>query len=432
MTGAIATGLPPATHHQRWPFRLANAVLRLSAAVGLGRARLDHDSLLQDAQRATGLKDFGDPRYIAPFERLLRALHDEADLNPLGQHLTRISLLRILKHRLLAEDLFQRYPEILAREIRAPVVVVGRARSGTTRLHRLLAADPGFLHLKAWETVNPVPWPESFAARERGEDDPRVRNIEVALRAVLYLTPQVAAVHPLGAHEVEEEVGLIQHAFSSQLFELMAPLPGFAQWLAENDQSCAYEYMVKLLKLISWWRDDDPTATWVLKSPQHMQDLDALLKVFPDARLIFPHRDPVKVVGSCCSMAWNALVRDSDRVDPVWVGTDWLAKTERMLHKTEAVRAGLPREQQLDVLYENIGRDWLGQMQRIYHFLGRELSEQAVAGMQVWLEANAQHKHGAHKYLLSDFGLATEEVEQRLGWYRQRYAIPVEGRNPNA
>jgi len=432
LSSVAAAGLPPPTRYHRWPLRVINTLLRLAGPLRRPGASLDADRLIDAARRSTGLQDFGEPPVRERLERLLQSLREEANLNPLGEYLTRVSLLRILRHRLLAQDLFRRHPEILEREIRAPVVVVGLGRSGTTRLHRLLAADPAFLHLKAWESVNPVPWPESFTARERGERDPRIGNIETALKAVLYMGPQIAAVHPLGAHEVEEELGLLQHAFSSQLFEVMARVPSFADWLAGEDQTPAYEYMVSLLKLVSWWRGDDPAATWVLKTPQHMQDLDALLKVFPDARLVCPHRDPVKVVGSCCSTAWNAMVRDTDSLDPHWVGRDWLDKTERMLRKTVAIRERLPATQQYDVLYEDISRDWRGAMRDIYTFLGRELSDEALRGMSAWREANAQHKHGAHKYALADFGLSAGLVEDRLHWYRERYGIPVEGRNPNA
>lgn len=432
MTDQARSGLPPARWYHRWPLRLANSLLRATSLVGVGRAGLGADELCATAQRETGLKEFGDPRFFAPMQRLVCSLEQEAGLNPLGRYLARLSILRILKHRLWAEELFQRHPEILQRELPPPVVIVGLARSGTTRLHRLLAADTNWLHLKAWETVNPVPWPASFEARLRGRAEPRIANIEGALKAVLYMGPQIAAVHPLGALEVEEEIGLIQHAFSSQLFEVMSPIPDFADYLASHDQTYAYEYMVRLLKLVSWWRGDDPAASWVLKSPQHMQDLDALLRVFPDARLVFPHRDPLKVVGSCCSMAWNALVRDTDELDPHWVGSDWLDKIERMLLKTEGIRASLPAQQQLDLYYQNIGRDWRGQMQAVYQFLGVELSADAMSAMQVWVDQNRQHQQGSHKYELGDFGLCADQVESRLGWYRRRYAIPREEGNPNA
>ena len=294
-------GLPPASHYQRWPLRILNGILRPLNRLGIARARLDESSLIAAARRQSGLRDFGDDSFLEPMRILLDALEREADINPLGRALTRQSLVRLLRNRLLAADLLRRHPEILDRPMPPPVVVVGLARSGTTRLHRLLAADRRFLHLKSWESIHPVPWPDSYGAAV----DPRKRNIEQALKAVLYMSPQIAAVHPLGANEVEEEVGLLQHHFSSQIFEVITPVPSFAEWLMTHDQTPAYEYMVKLMKIISWFRDDPPDKPWVLKTPQHMQDLDALMAVFPDARLVFAHRDPVKTVGSICSMAWE-------------------------------------------------------------------------------------------------------------------------------
>lgn len=425
-------GLPPSIAYHRVPIRILNRVWRAANALGLGRVALDRDALLAKAQRDTGLSDFGDERFYEPMGLLLKSLEAEANLNPVGRFLQRMSIERLLRHRLYAEDLFKRHPQILEREIVAPVVVVGLARSGTTRLHRLLAADQRFAHLKAWESVNPVPLPESFLAREKGAVDPRITSIEQGLKAVLYMSPQIAAVHPLGAHEVEEEVGLIQHGFSSQIFEVTAHVPSFAEWLMQHDQTYAYEYMVKLLKLVAWFRGDPPDKPWVLKTPQHMQDLDALLRVFPDARLVCSHRDPVKVVGSCCSMAWNGLVRDSDHLSADWVGGEWLSKIDRMLHKTLRVRDEMvPADNQYDVQYAEITADWQAAMAGIYRFLDMPLDDAALAGMQGWLDTNAQHKHGSHKYRLEDFGLERQQVDQRLMFYRERFNIPYETRNPH-
>lgn len=421
-----------ATNYQRKPIRLLNGVLRAANTVGLARFNMDVDSLLATAQADTGLKDFGDERFLTPLRVLVHSYQTEADLNPLGRYLARTNILRLLKGRLHAEDLIARHPEILERELGDPVVIVGLARSGTTRLHRLLAADEQFLHLKSWESVYPIPQPESFEARDKGETDPRITALEQGLKAVLYMGPQIAAVHPLGTFEVEEEIGLLQHAFATQLFEIQAQLPSFAEHLMTTDQTPAYEYLARLMKVVSWFRQDPPGKPWLLKSPQHMQDLDALMNVFPGARILCPHRDPVKVVGSSCSMAWNSFVRDNDSVTPQWVGHEWFTKTQRMLRKTLAVRERLPAAQQYDLLYADITADWQGAMAGVYKFLNMPFTDQARSGMQAWLDENQQHKHGAHKYSLNDFGLEASEVEEALAFYRTRFDIPFETSNPHA
>lgn len=420
------------TDYHRMPMRVANSVLRGASAIGLAKFPLERNALLGAAREATGLTDFGDESFLDPMQRLIIALEAEADLNPVGRFMNRTNILRLLKHRLYAQDLLRRYPEILARRIPDPVVVVGLGRSGTTRLHRLLAADTRFLHLESWESVFPVPWPECFAARAEGRTDPRITSLDQALKAVLYLSPQVSAVHPLGTFEVEEELGLLQHAFSSQIFEIQARIPSFAQWLMTHDQHAAYEYMVVLMKIISWFRNDPQDQPWVLKTPQHMQDLDGLLHVFPNAKLVCSHRDPIKAVGSVCSTVWNAMVRDCDNLTAEWIGPEWLDKTERMLRKTLRIREALvPAQNQYDIQYADITADWQAAMQGVYDFLGIAFTDEARRNMQAWLDKNKQHKHGAHKYSLDTFGLSREDVDTRLMFYRERFNIPYETKNPH-
>lgn len=415
--------------------RLLNAILRGLNRIGLAKTDLDEDALIAAARAQTGLHDFDHDDFLIPMRILLKSLDEESNLNPTGRLLTRQSLVRLLRHRLLLADLLKRHPEILQRKITAPVVIVGLARSGTTRLHRLLASDDRFLHIKAWETVNPVPYKESFDCRDgrSDKDDPRITAIEQGLKAVLYMSPQIATVHPLGAHEIEEEVGLLQHAFSSQIFEIQAYMPTFAEWLMTHDQTYAYQHMVTLLKVISWFRNDPEDKPWVLKTPQHMQDLDALMNVFPDAKIICSHRDPVKTVGSACSMAWTSIVRDTDSADPLWIGQEWLNKTDRMLQKTLALRKEqIPAAQQFDILYADIHKDWQQSIGSIYDFLGIEFTERAKTRMQQWLDGNAQHKHGTHKYNLNDFGLTEAQVDEKLRYYRDQFNIPYETKSAHA
>ena len=421
-----------AIDYQRTPMRILNSALRGASAFGVARFDLNPAALIATARKDTGLSDFGEESFLAPMELLVQSLENEADLNPLAQFMSKSSILRLLKGRLYAQDLIKRHPEILERSLPDPVAIVGLARSGTTRLHRLMASDSNFLHLKSWESVYPVPYPECFTAREEGKVDPRITAVEKGLKAVLYMSPQIAAVHPLDTFEVEEEIGLIQHGFSTQLFEVQAKIPTFAEWLMTHNQAAAYAHMVLLLKIISWFRNDPEDKPWLLKSPQHMQDLDALLQVFPNAKLICPHRDPVKVVGSSCSMVWNSIVRDTASVTPEWVGQEWLRKTERMLQKSLQVRASsVTADNQYDVLYADITADWELALQGVYDFLGQPFRPDTRIAMQAWQYSNRQHQHGAHKYSLTDFGLDPEEVEQRLMFYRKRFNIPFEVNNPH-
>ena len=415
-----------AESYHRLPVRLLNRLLSALQRVGLFRVDLTERGLIAAACQQTGLKDFGDEPFREPMRIALHSMEQEAGLTPLGRMLSRACLLRLLKNRLWAEDLFKRYPEILERSMPAPIVMIGLPQSGAAYLHQHCSRDDRFLHLHTWEAVNPVPWPESFDS----DKEPRVCQVKSALRLLRYLSPGMMSCHSGDALAPEGELGLLQHAFSSQVFEVQAKLPLFSQWLMNQDQTAAYEYMAKLLKLISWFRQDDPTKPWLMSCPQHMQDLDSLLRVFPDAKLVFCHRDPVRAIGSTCSLAWRGLVRDTQSIDPEWVGEQWLPKSLAMVQRAMRIRQTLPPEQTMDVLYDDCKKNWLAQLARIYQFVGLPFTPAVQEKLQTSIAGAPPLAPPA--YPLADFGLAREEVDHQLLFYRQRFNIPYEGWLPQA
>ncbi len=410
-------------HYQRRPIRVINFIISSLQRAGIARICLDGDYLVERAIHETGLFDFGTDEFRKPMELLIDSLEHEARLNPVGRFLAQQSLLRILKNRLMAEELFRNHPEINDMKIASPVIVMGLARAGTTRLHRLLACDPSFHHISSWESWNPVPWPESFTRRP----DPRIAVIEKGLKFVLYMSPGIAAVHPLDVHAPEEELGLLQHSFSSQLWEVTAAVPSFTRWMEQHSQLFSYEYMLRLLRLVAWFRGIDG-GTWVLKSPNHMQHFAEMAEVFPDARLVYTHRDPVRCTGSMCSVAWNGMVRDTDRLDAAGVGAEWFRKVDIMLRRSEEGRSFFPKGQVVDLLYKDLNEDPIGQIRKVYSFLGKQLSREAERAMRHWLADNGRHAQGPHRYRLQDFGLDKDSVESRFDWYRKKYSIPFEDR----
>jgi hypothetical protein len=217
----------------------------------------------------------------------------------------------MLHDRLRAEQWFARHPEILARPLPHPVIVVGPMRSGTTRMHRLLAADHRFTHMRSFETISPVPRPEFVPAarfprhaRRRGSRASRGRQ------------PAHADDPSDRAARAEEELGLLVHSFWSTKHDAQWWVPSYARWCEQQDPTPAYRQMARLLQLIGWSQQASSLRPWVLKTPQHMLDLPVLMATFPDARLIFTHRDPLAVVGSAASLAWNQTVIYSDHADP--------------------------------------------------------------------------------------------------------------------
>lgn len=404
-----------------------DTALRAGRRIGaIDRPVLDKDAFLQGARAKTGLHDFGDRWFERPMDVLLDSIRHEAELNAVGELAAAKQFEKVLIDRLWAQMWFDRHPEILARPIRNPVVIVGPMRSGTTRLHRLLASDQRFAHLRSFETISPVPRPD-FDAVLRGEkEDFRPVLAARIMKVARLANPRTLSIHPTGPYEPEEELGLLVASMWGMKHEAQWQIPTYARWCEGQDAVPAYRYMADLLRLIGWSQQESSLRPWILKTPQHMLDLPALLEVFPDARLIFTHRDPLKVVGSATSLAWNQTIIYSDDVDPASMGREWLDKTDKQIASMRAARDAIAPERMMDVQYEDMERDWRGTMDRIYRFLGLDIAP-ALPGMENYLERSSELKRRPHDYSLAQFGLSEAEVVERFADYVRTYGIPLEG-----
>lgn len=413
------------------PPRRTRFIDAMNAAMMVGRACrladrpvLEKETLLRRACEFTSLDDFGDPWFEHPLEVLLDAIHSEARLNAAGEWSARAQIEKMLIDRLRAEQWFARHPEILARPLPHPVIVVGPMRSGTTRMHRLLAADRRFSHLRSFETISPVPRPEF----EHGKADFRVTLAARIMRVARLANPRTLTIHPTGPMEPEEELGLLVHSFWSTKHDAQWWVPSYGRWCERQDATPAYEQMARLLKLVGWSQQASSLRPWVLKTPQHMLDLPVLMKVFPDARLIFTHRDPLAVVGSAASLAWNQTVIYSDHADPKAIGREWLRKTRLQVERMHAARKQIPAERQIDVHYEEMDGNWRGAMGRIYRFLGLDI-EPALPAMEAYQRRAAALKRHPHRYSLEQFGLSAAVVLDELADYVETYGIPLENQS---
>ena len=405
----------------------------LQGAVGIGQklgvvppSILEKDALMSAAVEETGLSDFGDPWFEAPFATLLDSIREEASLNRAGEFAARLQFNKVLCDRLTAIEWFKQHPEILERSIKRPVVIVGPMRSGTTRLHRLLASDHRFSHMRSFETISPVPRPgfeDVLAGRKR---DFRPTLAKRIMRVARLANPRTLSIHPTGPFEPEEELGLLVNSMYGMKHEAQWRAPTYGRWCERIDATPAYRHMADLLRLIGWSQQVSEIRPWILKTPQHMLDLPALLEVFPDARIIFTHRDPKKIVGSAASLAWNQTAIYSDDVTPYEVGREWQRKSVLQVERMLAARSLVPAERRIDVGYDAMDRDWRGTMERIYAFLDLDMGP-AVPAMERYLDRARGLKRQPHTYSLDQFGISEDEVRERFAPYVARFDIPVEG-----
>jgi hypothetical protein len=403
---------------------IMNVGMALGRKAGLAETPvLLKEALLDKARAFTGLSDFGDPWFERPLEVLLDAIRSEARLNEAGEWTASKQIVKILADRLWAEQWFESHPEILARPLPHPVIVVGPMRSGTTRMHRLLAADHRFTHMRSFETISPVPRP-GFV---HGGPDFRVTLAARIARLARLANPRTLTIHPTGPMEAEEELGLLVNSFWSTKHDAMWWVPSYGRWSEAQDPAPAYAQMARLLKLVGWSQQASSLRPWVLKTPQHMFDLPVLTRLFPDARLIFTHRDPLAVVGSAASLAWNQTIIYSDHADANAIGEEWLRKTRLQIERMRAARDDIPAGQQIDVHYEEMERDWRRTMERVYRFLGLDIAP-ALPAMEAYQQRAAALKRRPHEYSLEEFGLSPGQVLDELGDYVRTFGITMEDR----
>lgn len=390
-----------------------------------GRVPIDlsEAGLLGAARQETGLDRFGDENFLPPLRRFLLALDTEANINAYGRMHARMNLMNSLKNRLWANACFEAHPEILEREIVAPVVIMGHPRSGTTRLQRLMATDQNWEHLSTWEGMNPAP---RLRQADLGKADRREEIVQ-RFQMLHKFNGGADIAHPMNTDFPEEELIFLRHAFSGlQAFGSYA-VPKYYQWFLEQDRSDAYEYMVKMLKLVSWSRGEPSGKTWLLKCPQHMLDPGLLMNVLPDAKLVTIFRDPVRATTSTMSLMWLNSVQATDLPCREAMKDIWIDCCEQMARRYIAGRENIPVGQLHDVLYDDMNSDWHSVMLRIYSFCGSDLTPAAEQAMSAWLaDSEAENRHSGHRYKAEDFGTSIEEISQRMMFYREKYGIPYE------
>jgi hypothetical protein len=406
---------------------LAAPVLTADQQAAIARAAaipiaLTEDAVLDAARRQTGLSDFGADDFRVRLRVWLEAVNADDRLGPLGRLGLFAQCVRFLANRLRLEDLVRRHPEILDVPIRAPIVVAGLPRSGTTHLLNLMAADVRLRSLPYWESLEPVPAPGEGPGRD-GRDPRYLRCLHAYEQASARL-PLLRAMHDMPPEHVHEEVELLDLDVASYQLEWVCMAPRWRDYYLGLDMRRHYAYLKKVLQALQWLRGPD---RWVLKSPQHLEQLVPLHATFPDATIVLTHRDPVAVVRSAITMmAYGERMRRT-RIDLGALAAYWIDRVERLLRACVRDRDRIPAAQSTDVLFHEFMADDLGTVERIYGRAGLPTSVESRAATEAFLAENLRGKHGRVVYdLARDFGLEPATVRRRFDFYFERFAVQAE------
>jgi hypothetical protein len=374
---------------------------------------LDVDRLMKEASATTGLDDYGTAPFLEPMSRFLEAAVREAQLTSEGLAGLRMDADRWLVNRLRLQNDLTEFPEILDEYVDDPVVIVGVPRTGTTKLQRMLACDPGMQSLPFWKILNPVPFPDA----RPGEPDPRLLIARQFVEIMQLHHPDLLALHPFVPEEPEEEVVMLEMSCRSLSACLFFDVPTFFSWLTAQPQVPLYEELRVLLQYQQWQDGGRRGRPWVLKSPMHLGRIDALLEVFPNATIVHCHRDLHTSMTSICNLVEASRAIRSDRSDPIELGRFLLKFLSDEWSANLRQRTSLPADAQvLDVRFDQIRDDAPEVLRGIYRSRGAELSEPAESAMRGW--ANVNHgRSGAYRRPAEYYGLEASAVEAAFSPY---------------
>jgi Sulfotransferase family len=399
-----------------WPVRCLNRGAALAEKAGLGPKPLTAAQLIAKARDRYALDDFGPGDFFEPLSRLLESAQRDARLNLVGKFALYADTLQCLRNRLLLQRDRKRNPAIDKEEVRAPVFILGLPRTGTTILHTLLAADPQHQAPLTWQVMEPSPLGNS----REGE---RIRRASRSLQGLQWLAPDFPRLHAVGARLPQECVSLTSLSFLSDQFDTMYNIPSYRAWYLQQSMGPAYECHRRFLQHLQFRRK---SRRWVLKAPAHMFALRDLLSVYPDASFVQTHRAPLDAITSVSSLVTMLRRIFSDSADPSLIGREalsyWADATERFMSE----RDRLSRDRVLDLSFDEIKRDPIEAVRRVYSHFSWSLSEETVAVMRRVLAAQPADQTSFHRYNPSQFGLRVDDVERLFGNYCARFGVPAQ------
>jgi len=381
---------------------------------------LDAEGLIETARRTTGLADFGEDHWRAPFEALCRDIDGPAELTLMGRLMTRSDLLIWLRNRLQIEALLDARPEIRDEEIESPVFIVGLPRSGTSILFELLSQDPACGVPETWEALFPCP-PPTASGRE---DDPRIAHAHELVTQWNRVVPEFATMHEMGGR-IPAECGLIMaNSFISDHIASLHQAPEYGALYAQSDMCPAYRDHRTILKIL---QSKNPRGHWLLKAPAHQNHLDILLETYPDARIIQTHRDPIKCMASTTSLMGclyymrSDLPFDSDAFEDIMKGEATAARLDHVIAQRKS--GVIPEARICDSRFQDLMEDPLACVEGIYDHFDWKLGKEARSRMERYMVGKPRDKFGAHQYRVGE-----EELEERRLFrnYQATYGVPDE------
>ena len=402
---------------------LANPVLTPAQKAALDYAEtqkvdLSIPAVANAAEEATGLSCWGPDDWKERLGVWFDEMNADDNRTALGRMILFGDCVRYATTRLRINDLLERHPEIHDVKIERPIIVVGLPRSGTTHLVNLIAADQRLRSMPLWEGQEPVPDP----AERPGEDgvDPRWHRCNGIWERMKATSPLISAMHPMEPDHIHEELEFMLPDFTSYNLEWIARAPKWRDYYLAHDQTHHYQgALLTGLKILQW---KNPRERWILKCPQHLEQIGPLMATFPDATIVVTHRDPISVIQSAATMNAYASRQNYHHTDPQWYLEYWHDRIQRLLQASLRDRDQLPSDRTHDVLFHEFMADDVGTVEKIYEVAGLEMTADAKAQIQAYMDAHPRGKDGQVVYdVRQDFGADPTELRKAVDFYFEAF-----------
>lgn len=376
-------------------FRVANPALALIRA--LGAFQLTPEAIDAAATRQSGREDESWEDVEEPLTLICRDLRADPPTQ-LGAAIAFTLLVEGMVRRRRIQALSDRF----VRPTKSPIIIVGWYRTGTTFLHSLLSALPGYGFIPAYRLSDPVPGRLSAVRMMFGA------------RAMNLLAPELPILHRVRWNSPEECWQLLLQELLMDGFTVHWSLPRLRAWLKQVDRRRAYRTWARTLGFL----EEDLGHALILKDPAHMLGIPALLDVMPDAKIVWTHRDPIDVLGSYGSLAAVQHRLVYERHDPERAGRMILNEMERSLTNGLRDREVIPDDQLVDIAYPELVGDPTNCVARMCDVFGLECDREAITRRTKKLRSKRGKRH---RYSLEQWGLTPAQVRDRLDFYEESW-----------
>jgi Sulfotransferase family len=386
------------------------------------RGHFDMAAMMSEAEKTTGLADWGDDNFRAPLSILVNALNEEAKLDTQGWARAKHHLDNVLAYRLRIFEDCKRYPGISQQQIRRPLFITGLPRAGTSYLNAMLACDLGNLTPRHWQMWCPSP-PANDPSIDHSTEIQRAREM-MTLEG--WQDPDLQRKHAYDAMQAEEDLHMHEFSFITTAFGFYFDVPSYSAFVWPSDHGPAYRIEKLVLQTMQYGTQN---KQWVLKTPDHLTQIDSLLSVFPDARIVINHRDPSKVLSSTISLLAAHRKQFGNRpVTNAKVFATGLveALAAAMEHLIELRTKPRMNEHFVDVHYLELESEPVRQVEKIYTAFGMTLQDATKEDIRRYIAENRKGKFGAHHYALAETGLKREEIYERFRPYMDHFNIAEE------